>query len=208
MIELLFRAGFSTAEVATDVSGRGVGMDAVRAMCREWGGDVEIESTFGQGSVARIRIPLTLAVMTVLVVKAGVSDVAIPIDRIERTIRLADCPRGELMPGQRMIRLDEDVVAEVDLGDAVGYGADDAPVFGVIVHGSGGRRVVLAVRGLVGEHEAVTKPLPAALGREDAFMGAAVQGDGSVVLIVDCDHLVDGGGTQRSAAGMQSLANA
>ncbi len=207
-IELLFRAGFSTAEVATDVSGRGVGMDAVRAMCREWGGDVEIESVFGQGSVARIRIPLTLAVMTVLVVKAGVSEVAIPIDRIERTIRLADCPRADVGGAQRMIRLDDDVVAEVDLGDAVGYGEDAEPVFGVIVNGAGGRRIVLSVRGLVGEHEAVTKPLPPALGREDAFMGAAVQGDGSVVLIVDCDHLVDRGGTHGSGAGMHSLAKA
>lgn len=192
-VELVFRAGFSTAEVATDVSGRGVGMDAVRAMCREWGGDVDIESTFGVGSVARIRIPLTLAVMTVLVVRAGMSNVAIPIDRIERTIRLSDSPRAELAPGQRMIHLDEGVLAEVDLGGAVGYGRDDESVFGVIVHGAGGRRVVLAVRGLVGEHEAVTKPLPPELGREATFMGAAVQGDGSVVLIVDCDQLVEGG---------------
>ncbi len=208
VVELLFRAGFSTAEVATDVSGRGVGMDAVRAMCREWGGDVELESTPGAGSVARIRIPLTLAVMTVLVVKAGASEVAIPIDRIERTIRLADCPRASLGGSQRMIRLGDDVVAELDLGSEVGYGADDEPAFGVIVHGAGGRRVVLAVRGLVGEHEAVTKPLPPALGREESFMGAAVQGDGSVVLIVDCDHLVDAGGTRGTAAGMHSLANA
>lgn len=191
-VDLVFAAGFSTAEVATDVSGRGVGMDAVRAMCREWGGDVEITSTVGEGSVASIRIPLTLAVMTVLVVQSGVSNVAIPIDRIERTIRLADHPRVELAGTQRMIRLDEGVLAEVDLGASVGYGIEAEPTFGVIVRGAGGRRVVLAVRGLVGEHEAVTKPLPNALGDEPAFMGAAVQGDGSVVLIVDCDALVEG----------------
>jgi two-component system chemotaxis sensor kinase CheA len=202
IVELLFRPGFSTAEVATDVSGRGVGMDAVRAMCREWGGDVEIESRFGEGSVARIRIPLTLAVMTVLVVRAGAGNVAIPIDRIERTIRLADCPRADVGGSQRMIRLDEGVIGELDLAAAVSYGFDDEPVFGVIVHGAGGRRVVLAVRGLIGEHEAVTKPMPAALGREAAFMGAAVQGDGSVVLIVDCDYLVDGGGV--ASVGMTS----
>ena len=76
----------------------------------------------------------------------------------------------------------------------------------LLVQGAGGRRVVLAVRGLVGEHEAVTKPLPTALGREASFMGAAVQGDGSVVLIVDCDHLVESGGTRGAPAGMQSLA--
>ena len=199
-VELVFRAGFSTAEVATDVSGRGVGMDAVRAMCREWGGDIEIESRLGLGSTARIRIPLTLAVMTVLVVRTATHDVAIPIDRIERTIRLVDQPRVALAGDQRMIRLDEGVLGEVDLCAAVGYGVDEEPVFGVIVHGAGGRRVVLAVRGLVGEHEAVTKPLPRGLGDELAFMGAAVQGDGSVVLIVDCDHLVEGGGRARAGA--------
>ncbi len=91
-----------------------------------------------------------------------------------------------------MIRLDEGVLAEVDLGAAIGYGAQDDPTFGVIVHGAGGRKVVLAVRGMIGEHEAVTKPLPKVLGDEAAFMGAAVQGDGAVVLIVDCDALVEG----------------
>ncbi len=200
VIELLFQPGFSTAEVATDVSGRGVGMDAVRAMCREWGGDVELESTFGHGSVARIRIPLTLAVMTVLVVKSGRGDVAIPIDRIERTIRLADYPRADVGGMQRMIRLDGDVIGELDLAASVGYGVEPEPAFGVIVQGAGGRRVALAVGGLVGEHEAVTKPMPAALGREQAFMGAAVQGDGSVVLIADCDYLVDGGAAAVAAA--------
>ncbi|MCW2924199.1 MAG: cheA [Thermoleophilia bacterium] len=199
-VELVFRPGFSTAEVATDVSGRGVGMDAVRTMCREWGGDVEIESHFGTGSVARIRIPLTLAVMTVLVVRAGIGNVAIPIDRIERTIRLVDNPRVELGGGQRMIHLDEGVLTEFDLGAAVGYGDCVDARFGVLVHGAGERRVVLAVDGLVGEHEAVTKPLPRGLGEEAAFMGAAVQGDGSVVLIVDCDHLVEGGERPAPAA--------
>lgn len=203
-VELVFHAGFSTAEVATDVSGRGVGMDAVRAMCREWGGDIEIESWVGRGSVARIRIPLTLAVMTVLIVKAGVTNVAIPIDRIERTVRLVDHARVDMGGGQHMVRLDDGVLSEVDLGGAVGYGANVAgSTFGVIVRGAAGRRVVLGVSELIGEHEAVTKPLPKALGAEDAFMGAAVQGDGSVVLIVDCDHLVEDGG--RAPAGAASF---
>lgn len=199
-VELVFRPGFSTADVATDVSGRGVGMDAVRAMCREWGGDIELESVHGVGSTARIRIPLTLAVMTVLVVNAGDGRVAIPIDRIERTIRLADSPRVDIGGGRRMIRLDEGVLAEVDLAGSVGYGVESNATFGVIVHGAGDRRTVLAVGSLVGEYEAVTKPLPRALGDEPAFMGAAVQGDGSVVLIVDCDHLVEGAVLEAASA--------
>jgi two-component system, chemotaxis family, sensor kinase CheA len=201
VVELLFEPGFSTAQVATDVSGRGVGMDAVRAMCREWGGEVELESRHGLGSVARIRIPLTLAVMNVLVVRAGSHDVAIPIDRIERTVRLVDLQRADLGEAQRMVRLHDDVLEELDLGEAVGYGRDDDAVFGVIVHGAGTRRVVLSVGGLVGEHEAVTRSLPGALGHEPVFMGAAVQGDGSVVLIVDCDYLVEHAASATMSAG-------
>jgi two-component system chemotaxis sensor kinase CheA len=193
VVELLFHPGFSTTDVATEVSGRGVGMDAVRAMCREWGGDVTIDSVHGRGLAAHIRVPLTLAVMTVLVVRAGDHDVAIPIDRIQRTFRLTDHPRAELGDGRRIVRLDDDVLEELHLGTTVGYGDGSDPTFGVIVRGGDGRPIVVSVGDLVGEQEVVTRPLPKVLRDEPAFMGAAVQGDGSVVLIVDCDHLVDGG---------------
>ena len=89
-VELLFHPGFSTAEVTSDISGRGVGMDAVRTTIRELGGEVLMTSELGQGTSAQIRLPLTLAIMAALLVEADGRPFAIPLDRIERTVRLAD----------------------------------------------------------------------------------------------------------------------
>ncbi|HVU78273.1 MAG TPA: chemotaxis protein CheA, partial [Gaiellaceae bacterium] len=89
-IEMLFSPGFSTAEQTSDISGRGVGMDAVRTTIRELGGEVVLTSTLGEGTTALIRLPLTLAIMSTLLVEAGGLPFAIPLDRVERTLRIAD----------------------------------------------------------------------------------------------------------------------
>ena len=88
--ELIFTPGFSTAEHSSDVSGRGVGMDAVRAKVRELGGDVRLTSEHGAGSHVEIRLPLTLAIVRALLVRSAGSTFAIPLDRVERTVRLDD----------------------------------------------------------------------------------------------------------------------
>ena len=87
--ELLFHPGFSTADVTSDISGRGVGMDAVRVAIRGLGGEVTMTSVLGEGTTSEIRLPLTLAIMSALLVHADGRAFAIPLDRIERTVRLA-----------------------------------------------------------------------------------------------------------------------
>ena len=89
-LELLFSAGFSTAETTSDVSGRGVGMDAVRTKIRELGGEVLVESMLGQGTSAQIRLPLTLAIVSALLIDVAGAPFAIPLDRVERTLRLSE----------------------------------------------------------------------------------------------------------------------
>ena len=101
-VELLFSAGFSTAEVTSDISGRGVGMDAVRAAIRGLGGEVLMTSELGQGTSAQIRLPLTLAIMAALIVEADGRPFAIPLDRIERTVRVAD-QAVRSVAGRRML---------------------------------------------------------------------------------------------------------
>ena len=86
-MELLFAPGFSTADKTSDVSGRGVGMDVVRSTVRELGGEVSVTSQPGQGTVAQIRLPLTLAILSALLVEANGTPFAIPIDRVARTLR-------------------------------------------------------------------------------------------------------------------------
>jgi two-component system chemotaxis sensor kinase CheA len=193
--ELLFLPGFSTAEVTSDISGRGVGMDAVRTMIRELGGEVTLTSELGQGTMAQIRLPLTLAIMNALLVEAGGQPYAIPLDRVERTLRLADQTLRSVA-GQRMLVLRDGVLPVLDGASALGgVPAADAE-HAVIVRGQD-RRLALAVTHLVGQRELVTRPLPPDVADRAAVSGGAVLSDGRIALIVDCDA-VDTTGTDRT----------
>jgi two-component system chemotaxis sensor kinase CheA len=186
--ELLFAPGFSTAEFASDISGRGVGMDAVRATIRELGGEITLVSELGQGTTAQIRLPLTLAIMAALLVEAGGQPFAIPLDRVERTLRLAD-QTVRSVAGQRMLVMRDGVLPVLDGASALGGTADGEAEHAVIVRGRD-RRLALTVSRLVGQRELVTRPLPPAVSGRAAVSGGAVLSDGRIALIVDCD-LVD-----------------
>ncbi|MFL5963044.1 MAG: chemotaxis protein CheA [Gaiellaceae bacterium] len=200
-IELLFSAGFSTADVATDISGRGVGMDAVRTTIRELGGEVLLTSETGAGTTAQIRLPLTLAIMAALLVEAGGRPYAIQLDRVERTLRLAD-HTVRSVAGRQMLVQRDGVLPLVSAARALGYPETQAPTHAVIVRGSD-QRLALAVDTLVGQRELVTRPLPSELGSATALSGGAVLSNGEIALIVDCDALAES--TRGSIA---TLANA
>ena len=193
--ELLFLAGFSTAEVTSDISGRGVGMDAVRTMIRELGGEVTLTSELGRGTTAQIRLPLTLAIMAALLVEAGGQPYAIPLDRVERTLRLAD-QTVRSVAGQRMLVLRDGVLPLLDGAKALGSRPATDAEHAVIVRGQD-RRLALAVTRLVGQRELVTRPLPADVADRAAVSGGAVLSDGRIALIVDCDA-VDSSGADRA----------
>jgi two-component system, chemotaxis family, sensor kinase CheA len=186
-IDLLFAPGFSTREATSDVSGRGVGMDAVRAKVREVGGEVWMTSEPGQGTIAQIRLPLTLAIMPALLVRAGERTYGIALDRIDRSVMLAEHPVRSAA-GQRMLVLGDAVMPLYDAATALGHPADEDCEFAVIVHGHD-RRVALAVSELVGQHELVTRPLPPDVAELAPVSGAAVLPDGDIALLVDCDAL-------------------
>jgi two-component system chemotaxis sensor kinase CheA len=187
-IELLFAAGFSTRDHADDISGRGVGMDAVRAKVRELGGEVLLTSEPGQGTTAQIRLPLTLAIMSALLVRAGGRVFGIALDRIDRTVRLADHPVRSAA-GQRMLVVGDSVLPLYDAAASLGHARADDCEFAVIVQ-SQERSVALAVSALIGQRELVTRPLPADLADLAPVSGAAVLSDGEIALLVDCDALM------------------
>jgi two-component system chemotaxis sensor kinase CheA len=186
-IDLLFAPGFSTREAASDVSGRGVGMDAVRAKVREVGGEVWMTSEPGQGTVAQIRLPLTLAIMPALLVRAAGRTYGIALDRIDRSVMLAEHPVRSAA-GQRMLVVGDAVMPLYDAATALGHPADEDCEFAVIVRGHD-RSVALAVRELIGQHELVTRPLPPDVAELAPVSGAAVLPDGDIALLVDCDAL-------------------
>jgi two-component system chemotaxis sensor kinase CheA len=192
-VELLFTAGFSTAETTSDISGRGVGMDAVRAKIRELGGEVTLDSKPGQGTLAQIRLPLTLAIVSALQVDVAGVPFAIPLDRVERTLRLAD-HSVRSVGGRRVLVLDDGVVPLIESARAFGRDDDDPAhprpthELAVLVRGQD-RRLGLAVDLLVGQRELVTRPLPPIVSDGQPVSGGAVLADGQIALIVDCDAL-------------------
>ena len=187
-IELLFTPGLSTREQADDISGRGIGMDAVRAKVRELGGEVLLTSEPGAGSTAQIRLPLTLAIMSALLVRAGGRVFGIALDRIDRTVRLAD-HSVRSAAGQRMLVVGDAVLPLYDAAAVLGHQRADDCEFAVIVQ-SQERSIALAVSTLIGQRELVTRPLPADLAELAPVSGAAVLSDGEIALLVDCDALM------------------
>jgi two-component system chemotaxis sensor kinase CheA len=186
--ELVFAPGFSTADTTSDVSGRGVGMDAVRAKVRELGGEVSLNSTLGNGSKIEIRLPLTLAILSALLVRSAGGTFAIPLDRIDRTVRLADHVVRSTR-SRPVLMLDGLVLPIVDGAMALAQQHAPAGEFGVLLRGSGDETVALRVDALVGQRELVARPLPDDLATSAAVSGAAVLSDGDIALIVDPDAL-------------------
>ena len=193
-IELLFAPGFSTHDVATDISGRGVGMDAVRTSIRALGGEAVVTSETGKGTTAQIRLPLTLAIMSALLVETDGIPFAIPLDRVERTLCLEDHPVRSVA-GAPMLMLRDGVLPLVDLARSLGYPASPAATHAVVAR-AGDVRVALAVDRLVGQRELVTRPLPEEVGDAVALSGGAVLSNGEIALIVDCDALADSVGVR------------
>jgi two-component system chemotaxis sensor kinase CheA len=183
--ELLFHPGFSTMDVTSDVSGRGVGMDAVRVAIRALGGDVTLSSEPGVGTCAEIRLPLTLAIMSALIVHVDGRPFAIPLDRIERIVRLPDHPVSSIA-GRRMLVLSDGALPIVDGAEQYGGTRAEDPAYAVVVRGNGDR-LAFAVGALDGQRELVTRPLPPEISEGSALSGAAVLSDGQIALIVDCD---------------------
>jgi two-component system chemotaxis sensor kinase CheA len=185
--ELLFHPGFSTADVTSDISGRGVGMDAVRTTVRGLGGEVLLASELGAGTTAHIRLPLTLAIMAAMLVEVDGRPFAVPIDRIERTVRFAD-HAVRSVAGARMLVMGDGVLPIIDGGTRLARVPTPQADHGVIVR-TAESRLVLSVTRLVGQRELVTRPLPPEVGERAALSGGAVLADGQIALIVDCDAL-------------------
>jgi two-component system chemotaxis sensor kinase CheA len=186
-VELLFSPGFSTAEQMSDISGRGVGLDAVRTTIRELGGDVVVTSELGVGTTTQIRLPLTLAIVATLLVETDERPFVIQLDRVEMTMKLEDYPIRSVA-GRRMLVMRDDALPIIDLAESLGYEPSREASYGVAVHGALGR-VVLAVDHLIGQRELVTRPLPDGVGAHPALSGGAVLSDGQIALIVNCDAL-------------------
>jgi two-component system chemotaxis sensor kinase CheA len=187
MLHLIFLPGFSTAEKVTDLSGRGVGMDVVRNNLERINGVVELESVAGEGSLVRLKLPLTLAIMPVLLVGVSGETYSLPLRSVQEIVSV---PRAEThkVGGAEVFRLRDRVIPLQYLArifQAEGTPAEPKANLTVVVLGSAEKRTGIVVDALLGQEETVVKPLGPYLGHVRGISGATISGDGRVRLILD-----------------------
>jgi two-component system chemotaxis sensor kinase CheA len=189
VLRLVARAGFSTAERVTDVSGRGVGVDAVETRMRALGGAVEIESREGEGTSVTLRLPLTLAITRTLLARVGDEIYAVPSGHVAATAEL-DSAQATTVRGEPVLLLGEQPLPAVDLRALVGQPPSTAPGRELVVVEARERRAALVVDELLGQQDAVVKRFDRVRGALDCFSGATILGNGTPALIVDVGRLL------------------
>ncbi|MEI2663870.1 chemotaxis protein CheA [Rossellomorea sp. LJF3] len=189
--ELILASGFSTAEQISDISGRGVGLDVVKATIESLGGSITIDSTEGQGSLFSIQLPLTLSIISVMLVEIQDEKYAIPLSSI---IETAIVKKKEIMKAhnQRVIDFRGKVVPLLFLEDIfeVPKHSKDEELYSVVIVRKGEKMAGLVVDSFIGQQEVVLKSLGNYLNDVFAISGATILGDGQVALIVDCNALI------------------
>jgi len=191
--ELIFMPGFSTADVVSDVSGRGVGMDVVRRNINELGGGIEIESTPGKGSAIIIRLPLTLAILDGQTIVVGDETYIVPLVSIVESIQVREEHINRVAGRGETFKLRDEYLSVVrlhevfDIANPKTKELDEGLL--VVVEGEG-RNCGLFVDDLLGQQQVVIKSLEANYGKVDGISGATILGDGSVALILDIQGLM------------------
>ena len=190
LLEFLFLPGFSTAKAVTDISGRGVGLDAVQEMAKSVGGLATITSRFGQGMTIQLELPLTLSVVRTFVAEISGEPFAFPLTRIASVVKVNRTDLSTL-EGQQYFTHDGErvgVVSALEVLDLPGK-PDWSEEISVVLLGDHSTRYGLAVDRFIGEFEMVVRPLDTRLGKIPSISASALMDDGSPVLIVDVEDL-------------------
>lgn len=189
LFQLIFKPGFSTAKVVSNVSGRGVGMDVVKRAIDGLRGAVEVESVRGVGMTIRFRLPLTLAIIDGLLVGVGESSYVLPMSVVEECVELTreDVRNAH---GNRLAAVRGELVPYLTLRDWYGIDGARPDIEQVVITGVEGNRFGLVVDGVIGQHQTVIKTLGRFYRKVEGLSGATILGDGTVALIVDVPTLV------------------
>ncbi len=195
LLDFVFLPGFSTADAVTDISGRGVGLDAVQAMAQAVGGLIRVHTRLGAGVTFELQLPITLSVMRAVLVTIGDEPFAWPLNRTDRLLKL-DVAAIETLEGKPHFECDGRHVGLVSGRQVFDCGGPpDAPdSLWVVLIGDRTHQYGLIVNGFLGEQDLVVRPLDARLGKVPNVAAAAVLDDGSPVLIVDVDDVIRSAG--------------
>lgn len=192
ILNLIFAPGFSTAELVSDVSGRGVGMDVVRRNINEIGGHVQLYSTPGKGSTVRIRLPLTLAILDGQLTRVGREIYIVPIVSIVETIQIKRDQISSLAQKAELFRLRDEYIPIIRLYELFGVQADNTDLLNglLMIVEADGKRVGLFVDELLSQQQVVIKSLETNFRQVTALAGATMLGDGRVALILDIPGVI------------------
>ena len=189
---LIFAPGFSTADVVTDVSGRGVGMDVVRKNIAALNGSVEIDSVQGVGMRVSIRLPLTLAIMDGMSVGVGEEVYILPLSSVVESFQVNAADVSTVAQGSQLVKVRDEYMPVIELERV--FGVPRTPESKrsdiMVVVESDGSRVALLVDELLGQHQVVVKNLESNYRKVPNVSGATILGDGTVALILDTSSLV------------------
>jgi len=203
ILQLIFLPGFSTAETVTSVSGRGVGMDVVRTNVEKIGGKVEVDSRTGQGTVLRLRIPLTLAIIPALIVRSSGQNFALPQGALTELVHLSageTDARIEHLENAALYRLRGRLLPLVFLDRLLRQSLrEGATPCDIAILNADGRRYGLVVDGLADPEEIVVKPLAAVLREIGLYAGATILGNGEMALILNPGAIAQSAGVGLSA---------
>jgi chemosensory pili system protein ChpA (sensor histidine kinase/response regulator) len=196
--EMLFHPGFTTAPVKTELAGRGVGLDVVRANLNALNGEIDIQSIRGQGTKFTLKVPLTLIISPALFVRCGVTNFALPLAVVEEIRRLRADEIEDV--GGKLLTKVRDVVTEVVRLDTYLGLPPLEPVngyFRMVVANAGNRQIGLVVEEVIGKDEIVIKNLGEYLRRVKLFPGTTIAPDGSLILLIDLNRMVANEPTER-----------
>ena len=186
-LHLIFLPGFSTKDEISDVSGRGVGMDVVRTNIQKLNGRIDINSVVGHGTTITISLPLTLAILPVLVVRLGEQPFAVPLSMVREIIPIHP-EEIQRVSGRATMVVRDEVLPVRSLASLIGWPQDGMPSFGVLMQATA-TNFILAIDGFIGRDDVVIKPLHDI--KPKGIAGATLSGDGLVVLVLDIEELLE-----------------
>lgn len=187
--QLIFEPGFSTAKVVSSVSGRGVGMDAVRSVIADLRGSVEVKSKRGQGTDVTLRLPLTLAIINGLMVRVGEANFVLPLSSVEECVELSE-EESRRESGRTILNIRNELVPFLNVEALFGFPPSQGTRRRIVIVNADGKRVGLVVDDIIGQHQTVVKSLSVYHRGISGLAGGTILGDGSVALILDPVALV------------------
>jgi two-component system, chemotaxis family, sensor kinase CheA len=192
ILDLIFAAGFSTASEVSDISGRGVGMDVVRATIEQIGGRVSLKSRVGAGTTVSLDLPINIALLRIMVVESGGQLFGLPMDAVSETVRLAPDRISRIKNNDGFV-LHDRVVPICSLAELMKLPAQDAPPGEtriVVVSEVGGKTTALEVDAIRDRLEVVLKPMQGLLANARGYAGTTLLGDGAVLLVLDLKEIL------------------